>query len=142
MASHRRRALAVLAASAALGAPLLAVGGVSAQTVTPSTAEAKGAQTYCFLRNNGNDHATSWNAAYAQIKLQRAGLFKTSPTQAAVMITETVVQNPGNYPDCGRYLGDLFNHRAAAGQAGAEPVRTTPAPAGEGSMTRSERYAN
>jgi hypothetical protein len=25
------------------------------------------------------------------------------------MITEAVVQNPSVYPDCGRYLGDLFS---------------------------------
>ena len=24
------------------------------------------------------------------------------------MITEAVVADPGNYPDCGKYLGDLF----------------------------------
>ena len=24
------------------------------------------------------------------------------------MITEAVVSDPGSYPDCGRYLGDLF----------------------------------
>jgi hypothetical protein len=27
------------------------------------------------------------------------------------MITEAVVQNPGTYPDCGRYLGDLYTRR-------------------------------
>ena len=24
------------------------------------------------------------------------------------MITEAVVQDPGNFPDCGQFLGDLF----------------------------------
>ena len=24
------------------------------------------------------------------------------------MITEAVVKDPGNFPDCGQYLGDLF----------------------------------
>jgi hypothetical protein len=35
-------------------------------------------------------------------------MFKTSPEHAAVMITEAVVEDPGSYPDCGQYLGDLF----------------------------------
>ena len=30
------------------------------------------------------------------------------PEHAAVMIAEAVVEDPGSYPDCGRYLGDLF----------------------------------
>jgi hypothetical protein len=69
----------------------------------------KGAQIYCFMRNNGNSHQVSWDAAYAVIKRQSDKLFKTSPEHAAVMITEAVVQNPSVYPDCGRYLGDLFS---------------------------------
>ncbi len=50
----------------------------------------------------------SWEAAYALIKRQKSGMFKTSPEHAAVMITEAVVEDPGSYPDCGQYLGDLF----------------------------------
>ena len=70
--------------------------------------EEKGAKVYCFLRSSGNDHEVSWKAAYAVIKRQRSGLFKTSPEHASVMITEAVVQDPGNFPDCGQFLGDLF----------------------------------
>ena len=70
--------------------------------------EVKGAKIYCFMRSSGNDHKVSWNAAYAVIKRQRSGLFKTSPEHASVMITEAVVQDPGNFPDCGQFLGDLF----------------------------------
>jgi hypothetical protein len=69
---------------------------------------AKGAQIYCFMRSNGNGHKVSWEAAYALIKRQKSGMFKTSPEHAAVMITEAVVKEPGTYPDCGKYLGDLF----------------------------------
>ncbi len=69
---------------------------------------AKGAQIYCFMRSNGNGHKVSWEAAYALIKRQKGGMFKTSPEHAAVMITEAVVKEPGTYPDCGKYLGDLF----------------------------------
>ena len=63
---------------------------------------------YCYLRSSGNDHTVSWNAAYALIKRQGRSMFKTSPEHASVMITEAVVNDPGSYPDCGRYLGDLF----------------------------------
>ena len=72
------------------------------------TAGAKGAQMYCFMRANGNGHQVSWDAAYALIKRQSDNVFKTSPEHASVMIAEAVVQNPGKFPDCGRYLGDLF----------------------------------
>jgi hypothetical protein len=68
----------------------------------------KGAQVYCFMRNNGNNHQVSWEAAYGVVRGQSSGLFKTSRERAAVMITEAVVQNPATYPDCGRFLGDLF----------------------------------
>ena len=82
----------------------LAVPGQAASSET----EQKGAQVYCFMRSSGNDHTVSWNAAYALIKRQGRGIFKTSPEHASVMITEAVVQDPGTYPDCGQYLGDLF----------------------------------
>lgn len=68
----------------------------------------KGAQVYCYMRSNGNDHEVSFNASYALVKRQGQGMFKTSPQHAAVMITEAVVAEPGNFPDCGKYLGDLF----------------------------------
>jgi len=61
----------------------------------------------------------SWDAAYAVIKRQSDKLFKTSPEHAAVMITEAVVQNPSVYPDCGRYLGDLFSKPEAKPEAGS-----------------------
>lgn len=84
---------------------------------TPS-AGGKGAQIYCFMRNNGNSHKVSWDAAYAVIKRQSDKLFKTSPEHAAVMITEAVVQNPSVYSDCGRYLGDLFAKPESKPEAG------------------------
>jgi hypothetical protein len=106
----------------------------------------KGAQVYCFMRNNGNAHEVSWTAAYALIKRQSAGLFKTSPEHAAVMITETVVQNPGTYPDCGRYLGDLYPPRTTGSTASSPDAGPTSisvhgdGSAGGSGMTRSERY--
>jgi len=74
----------------------------------PSEIGDKGASVYCFMRNSGNNHPVSWDAAYQIIKRQKSSLFKTSPKHAAVMITETVVQNPGKYQNCGPFIGDLF----------------------------------
>ena len=101
MASLRSR-LALLLPMAGM---LLAAAPTEAATAGPAQ---KGAQMYCFMRSNGNNHVVSWEASYALIKRQSSGLFKTSPEHAAVMITEAVVADPGNYPDCGKYLGDLF----------------------------------
>jgi len=85
------------------------------------------------MRNNGNIHEVSWAAAYALVKRQGSNLFKTSPEHAAVMITEAVVQNPNAFPDCGRYLGDLYTRRrtvvitpsATAAPAAAAPAAGT-----------------
>ena len=67
-----------------------------------------GADIYCFMRNGGNTHEPSWQAAYQFIKNKQAGLFKTSPKQAASMIVEEVVQDSKRYEDCINYLGDLY----------------------------------
>ena len=34
----------------------------------------KGAQIYCYMRSNGNNHNVSWEASYALIKRQGSGL--------------------------------------------------------------------
>ncbi len=107
----------------------------------PSSAAGKGAQVYCFMRNSGNNHEVSWLAAYALIKRQSASLFKTSPEHAAVMITEAVVQNPGSFPDCGRYLGDLYASAAQEQQQKQQEREATSGSSNEGGATRSERYA-
>jgi hypothetical protein len=133
--------LAVGATSLGLLAP---PSGASAQAAPGDGPGAKGAQVYCFMRNNGNDHTVSWNAAYALIKRQSASMFRTSPEHAAVMITEAVVNNPGTFPDCGRYLGDLYRRgQPAAASSEAAPA----APAGgraesSNTMTRGDRYSN
>jgi hypothetical protein len=76
----------------------------------------------------------SWAAAYALIKRQSASMFKTSPEHAAVMITEAVVQNPGSFPDCGKYLGSLYEKTAARDAAAAAPTpSSTPAKPASGS---------
>ena len=98
------RRLLVLSTAGLIGGLL----GGSVAVMAGETTQAKGAKVYCFMRSSGNDHHVSWNAAYALIKRQGRSMFKTSPEHASVMITEAVVNEPGSYPDCGRYLGDLF----------------------------------
>ena len=73
-----------------------------------NAAVTNGADIYCFMRNGGNTHEPSWQAAYQFIKNKKQGLFKTSPKQAASLIVEEVVQNPAKYEDCIDYLGDLY----------------------------------
>ena len=101
------------------------LGGSSAAMAGTDT-EQKGAQVYCFMRSSGNAHDVSWNAAYALIKRQSRGLFKTSPEHASVMITEAVVKDPGMFPDCGQFLGDLFGGAttATAASLGSTPTAT------------------
>ena len=38
-----------------------------------------GAEIFCTMRDGGNDHESSWEAAYSYIKRQKGGFFKTSP---------------------------------------------------------------
>ena len=66
------------------------------------------------MRNGGNTHEPSWEAAYEFIKNRKQGLFKTSPKQAASSIVEEVVQNPIKYEDCINYLGDLFTRDSSS----------------------------
>jgi len=137
LAHHRLRsglaagliAGAGLAAALELGAPAPGPAQVPAQASESSIAGNKGAQVYCFMRNNGTIHEVSWAAAYALVKRQGANLFKTSPEHAAVMITEAVVQNPNAFPDCGRYLGDLYTRRRTVviTSGAAAPAAVAPA---------------
>ena len=103
--------------------------------------EDKGASVYCFMRSSGNDHSVSWNAAYALIERQGGQLFKTSPEHASVMITEAVVKDPGNFPDCGRFLGDLFG--GSPNKASTTSLKTTPTDTTnfESSSGNDERYS-
>ena len=106
---------------------ILGLIGVSAASVAEAAdrKQDKGAKIYCFMRSSGNGHSVSWNAAYAVIKRQGNGLFKTSPQHASVMITESVVNDPGNFPECGQFLGDLFGSNT---QTSISIGRTSPAP--------------
>ncbi|MFM7312436.1 MAG: DUF6554 family protein [Cyanobium sp.] len=139
MAPRLNRILAVLVATVSSVCGLGVATPASAQSGLDSPG-AKGAQVYCFMRANGNNHEVSWTAAYALIKRQNGSLFKTSPEHAAVMITEAVVQSPGTFPECGRFLGDLYSRRfqESSGTGSTPP----PGSAGASGMTRSDRYGN
>ena len=63
---------------------------------------------YCVMRNGGNDHESSWQAAYISLKNERGGLFKISPRQAATIIVQQVVGNTEKYDDCIQFLGELY----------------------------------
>ena len=109
-------------------AVLLPVAGMllaAAPAEAASRDSQKGAQVYCYMRSNGNSHAVSFEASYALIKRQSSGVFKTSPKHAAVMITETVVEEPGSYPDCGRYLGDLFGGKTSSSSSSTTSAAPT-----------------
>ena len=116
------------------------IGGTQPAQASKASEE-KGAKIYCFMRSSGNDHNVSWNAAYAVIKRQGVQIFKTSPEHASVMITEAVVQDPGNFPDCGRFLGDLFGgspNKASITSLGTSTTDTTNS---ESNSVDDERYS-
>ena len=70
-----------------------------------------GAEIFCTMRNGGNDHESSWEAAYSYIKRQKGGFFKTSPSQAAAQIIETVVREKDKFSNCVEYLDKLYPDR-------------------------------
>ena len=70
-----------------------------------------GAEIFCTMRDGGNDHESSWEAAYAYIKKQKGGIFKVSPKQAASQITETVIREREKFRYCIEYLNNLHPNR-------------------------------
>ena len=70
-----------------------------------------GAEIFCTMRDGGNDHESSWDAAYTYIKKQKGGLFKVSPKQAASQITESVIREREKYSYCVEYLDNLHPNR-------------------------------
>ena len=79
----------------------------------PSKANAGsfGAEIFCTMRDGGNDHESSWDAAYSYIKKQKGGFFKISPKQAAAQIVETVVREREKFTYCIEYLDKLHPNR-------------------------------
>ena len=70
-----------------------------------------GAEIFCSMRDGGNDHESSWDAAYSYIKKQKGGIFKVSPKQAAAQITEAVIRNSETFSYCVKYLDKLHPNR-------------------------------
>ena len=70
-----------------------------------------GAEIFCTMRDGGNDHESSWDAAYTYIKKQKGGIFKISPKQAASQITESVIREREKYSYCVEYLDNLHPNR-------------------------------
>ena len=70
-----------------------------------------GAEIFCTMRDGGNDHESSWDAAYSYIKKQKGGLFKVSPKQGAAQITEAVIRDRETFGYCVQYLDKLHPNR-------------------------------
>ena len=92
---------------------LLALGLFFPLTLTTSKVNASsfGADIFCSMRDGGNDHESSWDAAYSYIKKQKGGLFKVSPKNAAAQITETVIREKDKFSYCVEYLDNLHPNR-------------------------------
>ena len=91
----------------------LILGILTSLTFTTSKVNAGsfGAEIFCSMRDSGNDHRSSWEAAYTYIKKQRGGIFKVSPKQAASQITETVIREREKFSYCVEYLDNLHPDR-------------------------------
>jgi len=92
---------------------LLALGIFTPLTLTTPKLNASsfGAEIFCTMRDGGNDHESSWDAAYTYIKKQKGGLFKISPKNAAAQITETVIREREKFSYCVEYLDNLHPNR-------------------------------
>ena len=92
---------------------LLALGIFTPLTLTTPKVNASsfGAEIFCTMRDGGNDHESSWDAAYTYIKKQKGGLFKISPKNAAAQITETVIREREKFSYCVEYLDALHPNR-------------------------------
>ena len=80
-------------------------------TTTKVNASSFGAEIFCTMRDGGNDHESSWDAAYSYIKKQKGGFFKVSPKNAAAQITETVIREKEKFNYCVEYLDNLHPNR-------------------------------
>ena len=80
-------------------------------TTSKINASSFGAEIFCTMRDGGNDHESSWDAAYSYIKKQKGGIFKVSPKNAAAQITETVIREKDKFSYCVEYLDNLHPNR-------------------------------
>ena len=91
--------------------PILAILAPTILFISEANAGSFGAEIFCTMRDGGNGHEASWEAAYSYIKKQKGGLFKTSPNQAAAQIIETVVREREKFSYCIEYLNELHPDR-------------------------------
>ena len=91
--------------------PIIAIFVPTLLLIPEANAGSFGAEIFCTMRDGGNDHESSWQAAYSYIKKQKGGLFKTSPKQAAGQIIETVVRERDKFSYCVQYLDKLHPDR-------------------------------
>ena len=80
-------------------------------TMSKVNASSFGAEIFCSMRDGGNDHESSWQAASSYIKKQKGGIFKVSPKNAAARITETVIRDGEKLGYCVEYLDNLHPNR-------------------------------
>ena len=80
-------------------------------TISKVNASTFGAEIFCAMRDAGNNHESSWEAAYTYIKKQKGGIFKVSPKQAASQITESVIRDIETFSYCVEYLDKLHPNR-------------------------------
>ena len=91
--------------------PLVAIIVPSLLFTPKAIAGSVGAEIFCTMRDGGNGHESSWQAAYSYIKKQKGGIFKTSPKQAAGQIIETVVRERDKFSYCIEFLDQLHPDR-------------------------------
>ena len=97
---------------------LLTLGIFTPLTITISKVNAStfGAEIFCAMRDAGNNHESSWEAAYTYIKQKKGGIFKVSPKRAASQITETVIRENEKFSYCVEYLDKLYPNRKIEGE--------------------------
>ena len=91
--------------------PLIAICFPSFLLLPKASAGSFGAEIFCTMRDGGNDHESSWEAAYTYIKKQKGGFFKLSPSQGASQIIETIVRERDKFGYCVQYLAPLHPDR-------------------------------
>ena len=91
---------------------ILTLGILSPLAFTTSKVNASSfaAEIFCTMRDGGNDHESSWDAAYIY-KNKKGGFFKVSPKNAAAQITETVIREREKFKYCVKYLDNLHPNR-------------------------------
>ena len=91
--------------------PIIAITFPTFFLIPRASAGSFGAEIFCTMRDGGNDHESSWRAAYSYIKKQKGGIFKISPKRAAGQIVETIIRERDKFSYCIEYLDQLHPDR-------------------------------